>query len=427
MTAAGPRSLYERRPAIDVARILALGVVVLGHLVLAVIDRGPDGSVRGENLLELRPGWSWLAMLSPMPVFFAAAGWANLRSDLRSSAVRLRALIGFGAAVITAWVGLLAVTWLVAGEPGVVSDAARIATQPLWFLAAYVPLVASGPFIARAVSRPAVAIGFCLAVLVALDTARFGGGAPEWIGWPGFAAAWAVPWMVGAWWRLRSESGPPFDERRMGALLAIGGGLCALLLVRAAGYSSALIDVVPGARSNTTPPTIYTAAAAIGQVGLFMVVAQVFDLVGRRWARTWGRVGEEAVGVYLLHLSALCLCAALVAVGAPAPLRLTGWWWATRPLWWASVLAVTALLVGVVAAIRSQATSKPSRTDARRVPDWALRLGVALAALGGAVVGLRGPRTLPTALACVVAFVGSWWVFGRRPVHGVPVPGAEGT
>lgn len=189
MTAANPRTPNGRRPAIDVARILALGVVVAGHLVLAVIDRGPDGSVRGANLLALRPGWSWLAVLSPMPVFFVAAGWANLRSDLRSSADRLRTLIGFGAVVVTAWVGLVAVAWFVDGEPGVVSDAARIATQPLWFLAASVPLVAAGPFVARAARRPVATIGWCLAVLVVLDTARFGGGAPAWIGWPGFAAA----------------------------------------------------------------------------------------------------------------------------------------------------------------------------------------------------------------------------------------------
>jgi hypothetical protein len=50
----------ERRPAIDVARILALVVVVAGHLMLAVVDR-PNGELRAANLLELYPGWEWLA------------------------------------------------------------------------------------------------------------------------------------------------------------------------------------------------------------------------------------------------------------------------------------------------------------------------------------------------------------------------------
>ena len=418
MTAAEARAPNGRRPAIDVTRILALGTVVLGHLVLAVIDRSPDGSVRGANLLLLRPGWSWLAMLSPMPVFFVAAGWANLRSDLRSSADRLRRLVGFGAVVVTTWVALVAAAWLVDGEPGVVSDAARVATQPLWFLAAYLPLVAAGPFVARIADRPVIAIGCCVAVVVVLDTARFGAGAPEWIGWPGFAAAWAVPWLLGAWWRLASESRRPFDERRAGALLALGGGLGAILLIHAAGYSSALIDVIPGARSNTTPPTVYTAVAGIGQGGLLMVVAGALDQVGRRWATTWARLGEAAVGIYLLHLSALVFCAGFIVLGAPAPLRLTGWWWATRPLWWVSVLAVTAVLAALAAAIRSRLTSDRSRTNLRPAPDRALRLGVALGTFGGAVVGLKGPRSLLTALMCVLAFIGSWWAFRRRAPHG---------
>jgi len=71
-----------------VARVGALVLVVLGHLTLAVIDRGPDGAIRGSNLLSLHPGWVWLAMLAPMPVFFAAAGWANATADAASAAGR---------------------------------------------------------------------------------------------------------------------------------------------------------------------------------------------------------------------------------------------------------------------------------------------------------------------------------------------------
>ena len=53
-------SLTERRPAIDLARTAALAMVVLGHLSLAVIDRGPDDTLRGTNLLSLYPRWAWL-------------------------------------------------------------------------------------------------------------------------------------------------------------------------------------------------------------------------------------------------------------------------------------------------------------------------------------------------------------------------------
>ncbi len=407
----------RRRPAIDVARVLALAVVVIGHLSLAVIDRGADGSLRGTNLLEIRPGWAWVAVLSPMAVFFTAAGWANLTSDPRSAAPRLRTLVGLGAVVVSTWVAVVGVAWLVTGDGGVVADGARIATQPLWFLAAYVPLVALSPQLAMAARHPVLAVGTGLALLAVLDAARFARGAPGWIGWPGFAAAWATPWILGAWWRLRVEAGP-FAERRVGALLAIGGAGAGWLLVRHGGYSPALIDAVQGQRSNTTPPTLFTATAAICWVGLMMMSATLLDRAGVRWARQWRRAGVLAVPVYVLHLTALALCAGAIAAGLPVPTRLTGWWWATRPVWWVVVLGVTGLLVAATAAVMSRGgratASRPTRVADRPAPGpAALWAGIVLATIGGAAVGLKGPRTFVMALVCVGAFCGSWWFLAR--------------
>jgi hypothetical protein len=73
------------------------------------------------------------------------------------------------------------------GAAGIVGDGARIATQPLWFLAAYVPFAAAGLRLAKLASRHVVAsVGTCLAVLALLDVARFRFDAPTWVGWPGF-------------------------------------------------------------------------------------------------------------------------------------------------------------------------------------------------------------------------------------------------
>jgi hypothetical protein len=92
-----------RRDAIDVARVGALAMVVAGHLLLAVIDRGPDGALRGANLLSLHPDLAWLSLLAPMPVFFAAAGWANAASRPLGAASRLRTLVGLGSVVVLVW------------------------------------------------------------------------------------------------------------------------------------------------------------------------------------------------------------------------------------------------------------------------------------------------------------------------------------
>ena len=400
----------ERRPAIDVARIGALVVVVLGHLTLAVIDRSPEGALRGTNLLALRPGWAWIAVCSPMPVFFAAAGWANSTSDLRSSAPRLRVLVGLGAAVVCSWVALLATTTIVTGSGGVVALGARIATQPLWFLAAYLPFAAAGSPMAWAGRHPMLSVGACMILLAGLDSARFIGDAPDWIGWPGFATAWATPWILGVWWRRRCERSA-FAEVRIGALLAAVGAGTSLLLVNAGGYSPALIDAVAGARSNTTPPTLYTACAGVAQVGVLMVVAPLLDRIGRRSRRWLARAGEAAVGIYLLHLSALALCAGVVTLGLPVPTRLTGWWWATRPLWFAAVLSITAALVVAVEAARTRRPAGDPASPPRAARLWA---GVALVTVGAAVVGLKGPRTAVTATICVVTFALGWWCLGGR-------------
>ena len=405
-----------RRDAIDVARVLALLIVVAGHLLLAVIDRH-GGKLRGANLLALHPGWAPAAALAPMPVFFAAAGWANATSSWARAAPRLRTLTGLGAVVVCSWSAVVLAADLLTGSPGVVADGARIATQPLWFLAAYVPLAAVGAGLARCASRHIVgAVGGGLVLIAGLDVARFGSGAPEWIGWPGFYLAWGTPWLVGAWWRSRSEAGV-VHERRLGLFLALAGSGGCVLLVLLAGYSPALIDAVPGDRSNTTPPTLYTALAALAQTGLFMAGAHLLDRVGRRWRSVWTRAGDAAVAVYAWHLTALAICAAAIAAGFPAPERLTALWWVTRPVWWLTVLTLIAVLV---------AASRPTRKHAPQPgpPPPRAVLGVALAAGGGALVGLRGPRSVGLAVVCSAVFLAAWLLLRRRANE--PGQGATG-
>jgi hypothetical protein len=207
-----------------------------------------------------------------------------------------------------------------------------------------------------------------------------------------------------------------FDERRVGGLLAGAGALSCVGLVHLAGYSPALIDAVPGARSNTTPPTLYTAVAGVAQVGVLMAAGGLLDRAGERWRRLWRQAGEAAVGIYVWHLSALTVCVAAIAAGFPVPDRLAPLWWVTRPLWWAAVLAVTAGFVAATAAVRARLPKRPRPADdaaAQLIPAAA---GVALAVAGAALVGLRGPREVPQALACAALFLAAWWLLGQVQV-----------
>lgn len=399
-----------RRDAIDVARVGALLVVVVGHLTLAVVDRA-SGAVRGANLLALRPSWAWVAAAAPMPVFFAAAGWANARASLVSAGPRLRTLVATATVVVLCWSAAVVVAQVVAGEPGVVADGARIATQPVWFLAAYVPFAATGRLLAGGAARaPVMAIGGCLGALALLDIARFGFGAPEWIGWPGFFLAWGVPWLAGGWWRDRAARG--LNERRAGLVLALTATCGAIALVHLAGYAPSLIDAVDGARSNTTPPTLYTAVVALAQVGILILCARGLDAVGRRWRGLFDQLGEAAVAVYLWHLTALALCAGAIALGLGVPTRLTTAWWLTRPVWWTAVIGVAFGLVVAAAAIRNRlGRTAPSHEP----PTGWLIVGVILSSAGAGLVGLRGPQTAGLAVACSSLFVAAWIAFrGKR-------------
>lgn len=416
---AAPSHRASRRDAVDVARVLALVIVVLGHLLLAVIDRD-GGSVRGANLLALHPGWVWVAALAPMPVFFAAAGWANATTPFAGAVPRVRALVGLGAVVVCAWSAAVLAMVAITGDAGIVGDGARVATQPLWFLAAYVPFVAAArPVAELAARRGAALVGACLTALALGDLARFRFGAADWIGWPGFFLAWGVPWIAGAAWRARSERGG-LHERRVGIALAACAAASAGGLVVLAGYEPALIDAVHGARSNTTPPTLYTALAALAQVGMLLAVAGALDRLGRRFRSFWDRAGEVAVGVYVWHLTALVMCAAVIAGGFPVPERLTWLWWTTRPLWWAAVLGVTIAFVASTNRVRAAARRRahgptstvPVATAVPEVSTVRAAAGVVTTAAAAALVGLRGPRTAALALACSVLFVAAWWLLG---------------
>jgi hypothetical protein len=394
-----------RRGAIDVARVGALVLVVLGHLSLAVIDRGPDGAIRGANMLALHPSLASLAMLAPMPVFFAAAGWANATSTPRSGAARLRTLVGLGAVVVVLWSTASIIELVVRGEGGIVADGARIATQPLWFLAAYVPFAACGSQVARLATRPVLAVGACLLALAALDVARFWFDAPRGIGWPGFFLAWGVPWLLGAAWRNRWDAGG-LDERRTGFVLAGVALVGAAALVQFAGYHPSLIDAVPGERSNTTPPTLFTATAATAQIGLLMIAAGALDALATRRRRLLDRAGLAAVGVYAWHLTALSLCAALLAAGLWTPVRFSLGWWLTRPVWFAAVLGVTAVLTAATGWAH-KVSERGTVVGTQRTAI--IGVGLACATVGAGVIGLYGPRTLPAATASIATFTAGWW------------------
>jgi hypothetical protein len=393
-------------------RGVALLIVVAGHLTLAVIDR-QGGEVRGENLLALFPRWYWVTIIAPMPLFFLAGGYANSESSFTESTRRLSLFAGLATIVVSVWALPVVITQVLAGSTGIVGDGARVATQPLWFFAAYAPLVALGSPISRLSTRSQVRLlGMCVAVVVVCDVIRFGTKGPEWIGWVGFLPTYATFWIAGMVWRRKSLQ-PEFSERLPGLVIFAVTVVVAFVLTIRMGYSWALIDAVPGKRSNTTPPTVFTVTAGLMQTGVVLIFATTLDGFARRRERVFARLREVSVGVYVWHLSAMMVVSATVALGVPLATRFTPWWWLARPVWYGLIGVVTALLVALTRVIIARLTggSRASSPAPQSVTSGVF--GVVLLAGAAAHIGLKGPRTSPAAVGLVAALAVSWWALAR--------------
>lgn len=388
-------------------------MVVAGHLTLAVIDRH-DGEVRGENLLALFPHWYWVTIIAPMPLFFLAGGYANAESTFEESTKRLSLFAGIATIVVSVWALPVVIADAVSGSTGIVGDGARVATQPLWFFAAYAPLVAMGGSISHLSARAQLRLlGSCIAIVAACDLIRFGAGGPKWVGWFAFLPTYGTFWICGIVWRRKSAR-PGFSERRPGVILLVVTLVIAFLLTSRMGYSWALIDAVPGKRSNTTPPTLFTVTAGLLQAGVVLVSATALDRFARRRERLFTRLREVAVGVYVWHLSAMMVVSATVALGVPLATRFTTWWWLARPVWYGTIGVVTVFLVIVTRLIIARLTSQSGPSAVGSKSKLTGVVGVVLLAGAAAHIGLKGPRTSPAAIGLVVVLALAWRALARN-------------
>jgi fucose 4-O-acetylase-like acetyltransferase len=70
-----------RNRYVDLLRVASIGVVVLGHWIMAVLGYS-NGKFTGKNLLEIDPGLQILTWIfQVMPVFFIVGGFSNEASS----------------------------------------------------------------------------------------------------------------------------------------------------------------------------------------------------------------------------------------------------------------------------------------------------------------------------------------------------------
>lgn len=427
------RQLAQRTPPgreryVDLLRALAITMVVLGHWGVTAVGYD-DGRPAGHSALaDLRWAWplTWVAQV--MPVFFLVGGYANaasLAARRRRGGSAAGWLVDRSARLVRPTTVLLLVLAAGAGiatlrgaDPAQVRTVVWFATIPLWFLVAYVAVVALTPPMYALHRRFGLAVPVALVVLVALgDLGRLLG--PAALADGNYLLGWLAVHQVGfAWYDAarpdtRAEHAAPRGlfrrclplSRRAGVLL-LGGGLVALVLLTTVGpYPVAMLHI-PGERlDNAAPPSLALMAAAATQLGLILLLRRP---AGRRLRRSgpWQAVlavNAVVLTLFLWHLTAAVLLVGLLdALGVlPTPPVGSAAWWAWRVPWLLALAAVLAVLVAVFGPVEAR-TRRPPATGPAGTGSRRLRAGLAVAGYAGVLVGLLlnslAPKTAPEPL-----------------------------
>jgi hypothetical protein len=294
----------------------------------------------------------WLAPVSwafqTLAVFFLVGGHGATRGYVAALArgatygqwltARMSRLFKPVAAVLILWTVAASLLLLSGTDIATVHTLCKLALSPLWFLLVFAALTAATPLLLRL--HPL----WPLAVVVHVDLLRFGLGAPAWLGWLNVAAAWLVPFTLGAAW-TRGE----LERRRAGWILLTGGAAVTAALVAWAGCPASMVGVPGAAVSNLNPPTLAAVTFGLAQCGLALLLREPLRRAMRRpvaWASVT-LLNLSAMTLFLWHQTALM---ATTATGLTAG-RLPGLhtrpddltWVAARLAW----LPVFALVLGV--------------------------------------------------------------------------------
>ncbi|MGW6566519.1 acyltransferase family protein [Streptomyces sp. NPDC054975] len=342
------RELAAATPAtrdryVDLLRVASLGVVVLGHWLMAAV--GADGQV--GNLLAVVPELQVVTWaLQVMPVFFFVGGFSHALAYRSRPAypaflrARLQRLLRPTMVFVGVWGAAALLIQLLGADGGLTGVALRLVTQPLWFIGIYLAMVAFTPPLLKLHERWGWGAFAALAGgAVAVDVLRFALDVP-FVEFLNFAFVWLAVHQLGF---LRADG-----MIRLPAVLAGAGLLAAAGLVALGPYPLSMVGM-PGEKvSNMAPPTLALLAHGLWLVG----AVELLKGPGTRFAAragVWHKVvvaNGIAMTAFLWHLTAMLgVYGTLLALDVTLPAPATGAWWAQVPLRIVAAAVLTALLV----------------------------------------------------------------------------------
>jgi peptidoglycan/LPS O-acetylase OafA/YrhL len=343
-----------RDRSVDALRALAIAGVILGHWLVTALVLTRSSS--GARLHDASPLASWPALapaswiFQTLAIFFFVGGYAAARSSaspggrpsgylawLRGRLSRLGRPV---AVLVAVWVPLTAAMVLGGVSPGTIRTLVTLVLDPLWFLGVFAGLTALTPLAEALVRRCGAAAALIPAALVAgVDLARFGLGAPGWIGWVNVGAGWLVPYLLGIAWARGALRG-----WKIPAVLFAAGGAGTAVLITWAGYPASMVGVNGAAISNLNPPTLAAVTFGVAQVGLALLLRPWLARLMRRplaWAAV-ALVNLSAMTLFLWHQSAFLAVTMAGAMVGRLPGLLTppsGPAWIAERLAWLPVFA----------------------------------------------------------------------------------------
>jgi hypothetical protein len=311
-----------RDRAVDVVRIVSLVGVVIGHTIMATSTLRDDVFI-WSNLLTASPVFQALTwVFQIIPLFFFAGVAASIESPpqaggppacegsaprtpgtswgnwLMRRCTRLYRPVFY---YLAFW-GITLVALRVVLPEHVYEPVAGISVQLLWFLGAYVMVLAAVPLLYRisTAGRLVAAIAGVYAVVAVVDAARINVDGVAVLGYLNMGA-WLIPGMLGVAYRRELLS--------TRAALALGGVMLAvnLALMGFGPYELSLVGIETQQLKNMTPPSLLLAGHAIMMCAFTIAAMPAIARWARRprvwWLTAIGNSG--AMTLYLWHIPPL--------------------------------------------------------------------------------------------------------------------------
>lgn len=362
----------------DLLRLFSIGMVAVGHWVVALLTLHGAGAV-STSMPVMLTTWVWQVMA----LFFFVGGFAHARA-LRHRPptgefvrARMARLLPPAVAMLAIWAALavtLDVSGLAAGEFAV--GLHRI-TVPLWFLGVYLLIVLAAPTMMRLHLRFGLwpVVGTLGVATAAVDSVALNG--LPLVGYANMLFVWLAVHQLGYGY---ADGTLLRGGRRLAALLAVGGLAGTVALVFGTSLYPVLMVGLPGNEvANSSPPTLALFTQSLFLVGAALLLRPAGTALVRR-PRVWFVVAAGntmIMTIFCWHLTACYLVqGALLLTGVYLPAADTPLWLLALPGW---LTACTLVCAALVVAFRRFERSRPPAS---------VRTGAAVAGVVAAAVGL---------------------------------------